>query len=153
MSNVSSPSPGRWLAIGMQWAVAWAALSSVALAQFPQARLSSVSRPGVRAGETAEVTLRGTDLEGASGLWFDHPGLRAVHVKDLIFRISAGPDVPLGHHDLRAIGTYGVSNPRTIVVGDRPESIESEPNNSPEKAGVILRQLGDPRRDQWRHGC
>ena len=122
----------------MGWAVATAALSPVALAQYPQARLSSVSRPGVRAGETAEVTLRGTDLEGASGLWFDHPGLRAVHVKDLTFRISAGPDVPLGHHDLRAIGTYGVSNPRTIVVGDRPESIEIEPNNAPEKAGVIL---------------
>jgi hypothetical protein len=39
---------------------------------------------------------------------------------------------------LRAIGTYGVSNPRTIVVGDRPESIEVEPNNAPEKAAAIV---------------
>jgi hypothetical protein len=138
MSRVSNPSPGRWLAVAMRWAVASALLSPVAIAQYPQARLSSVSRPGVRAGETAEVTLRGTDLEGASGLWFDHPGLGAVHVKDLTFRISASPDVPLGHHDVRALGTYGVSNPRTIVVGDRPESIEVEPNNAPEKAGVIV---------------
>ena len=66
------------------------------LAQYPQARLSSLSRTGVRAGETAEVTLRGTDLEGATQLWFDHPGLSAVHVKDLTFRVTAGPDVPLG---------------------------------------------------------
>jgi Bacterial pre-peptidase C-terminal domain len=118
--------------------MAAALCSPVVLAQYPQARLSSVSRPGVRAGETAEVTLRGGDLEGASALWFDHSGLSAVHGKDLTFRISAGPEVPLGHHDLRAVGTYGVSNPRTIVVGDRPESIEVEPNNAPDKAGAIV---------------
>ena len=84
------------------------------------------------------MILRGSDLEGASALWFDHGGLSAVHMKDLTFRISAGPDVPLGHHDVRATGTYGVSNPRTIVVGVRPESIEVEPNNAPEKAGAIV---------------
>ena len=39
---------------------------------------------------------------------------------------------------MRAIGTYGVSNPRTFVVGDRPESIEAEPNNVAEKAGAIV---------------
>ncbi len=138
LSQVGNRSRGGGLAIVLAWAVASTWLSPIALGQYPQARLSSVSRPGVRAGETAEVTLRGTDLEGASGLWFDHPGLSAVHVKDLIFRISAGPDVPLGYHDVRASGTYGVTNPRTIVVGDRPESIEVEPNNAPEKAGVIV---------------
>ncbi len=138
ISQVSNRSRGRGTAIVLAWVVASAWLSPVAFAQYPQARLLSVSRPGVRGGEAAEVTLRGTDLEGASGLWFDHPGLTAVHVKDLTFRISAGPDVPLGYHDVRAVGTYGVSNPRTIVVGDRPESIEAEPNNTPEKAGVIV---------------
>ena len=118
-------------------AIATVLFSPAGLAQYPQARLSSLSRTGVRAGETAEVTLRGSDLEGATQLWFDHPGLSAVLVKDLTFRVTAGPDVPLGDHDLRAVGTYGVSNPRIFVVGDRPESIETEPNNSPEKAGAI----------------
>ena len=132
------PSRPRRLAIVMSLAVVTALVEPTLFAQYPQARLFSVSRPGVRAGETVEVTLRGSDLEGASGLWFDHPGLSAIHVKDLTFRISAGPDVPLGHHDLRAVGTYGVSNPRTIVVGDRPESIEVEPNNAAEKATAIV---------------
>ena len=109
-----------------------------AVAQLPQARLSSLSRPGVRSGESAEVTLRGTDLEGVTQLWFDHPGLKATHVKDLTFRITSAPDVPLGHHDVRAVGTFGVSNPRTLVVSDRPEMIEVEPNNTPDKATPIV---------------
>ena len=62
-----------------------------ALAQLPQARITSLSRPGVRSGESAEVTLRGTDLEGVTQLWFDHPGLKAAHVKDLTFRVSCDP--------------------------------------------------------------
>ena len=132
------PSRPRRLAMVMAMAGPSALFGPAVLAQYPQARLSSVSRTWVCAGETAEVTLRGSDLEGANGLWFDHPGLSAVHVKELTFRISATPDVPLGHHDVRAVGTYGVSNPRTIVVGDRPESIEVEPNNTPEQAGAIV---------------
>jgi hypothetical protein len=131
------PSQARGLAIGAVLVFVSVLLSPTATAQFPQARLSSLSRTAVRAGETVEVTLRGTDLEGATQLWFDHPGLTAVHVKDLTFRVSAGPDVPLGDHDLRAIGTFGVSNPRMFAVGDRPETGEVEPNNTPEKAGAI----------------
>ncbi|MFO0887814.1 MAG: PPC domain-containing protein [Isosphaeraceae bacterium] len=110
---------------------------SSALAQLPQARITSLSRAGVRAGESVEVTLRGSDLEGATALWFDHPGLKAAHVKDLTFRVSCEPDVSLGHHDVRAVGTFGVSNPRVFVVGDRPEQVESEPNDTPDRATPI----------------
>jgi hypothetical protein len=113
-------------------------LSALARAQLPQARISSLSRVGVRSGEAVEVTLRGTDLEGASALWFDHPGLKATHLKDLTFRVSCAPDVPLGHHDVRAIGTYGVSNPRAFVVGDRPEAAEVEPNDAAEQATPVV---------------
>ncbi len=132
------PSRMARLAMALVFASAFGFVEPVALAQYPQARLTSVSRPGVRSGETTEVSLRGSDLEGVTQLWFDHPSLSAVHVKDLVFRVSAGPDAPVGHHDLRAIGTYGVSNPRAFLVGARPESIEAEPNNSPEKAGPLV---------------
>jgi hypothetical protein len=91
----------------------------------------------MRAGETVEVTLRGSDLEGASHLWFDDSGLQATHLKDLTFRVVSSPDVRLGHHDLRVVGTYGISNPRAFVVGDRPESVEAEPNDAPGKANTI----------------
>jgi len=115
-----------------------AACARSAQAQLPQPRLTSLSRQGTRVGEAVELSLRGTDLEGVTQLWFDHPGIKAVHVKDLTLRIVSAPDVPLGHHDLRAIGTFGVSNPRVFVIGDRPELVETEPNNTPEKANPIV---------------
>src|SRR5262249_4718464 len=110
---------------------------SRARAQLPQPRLSSLSRPGARVGETVELSVRGTDLEGAKELWFDHPGIRSTHVKDLTFRVVPAADVPLGHHDARVLGSYGVTNPRAFVVGDRAEAIEIEPNNVAEKATPI----------------
>jgi hypothetical protein len=85
-----------------------------------------------------EITLRGTDLEGVTQLWFDHPGIKATHVKDLTLRIVAAPEVPLGQHDFRAIGTFGVSNPKTFVVGNRPEWVETEPNNTPAAANPFV---------------
>ncbi len=103
----------------------------------PQPSLQSVLPLGVKAGETAEITLRGTDLEGATSLWFDHPGIKAAHIKDLTFKITCAPDTPVGHHDVRALGTYGVSNPRVFVVGDRGEVKEIEPNNTLAEAKVV----------------
>ena len=57
----------------LAFASAFLCVVSDGLAQYPQARLTSLSRPGVRAGETVEVSLRGNDLEGVTRLWFDHP--------------------------------------------------------------------------------
>ena len=108
-----------------------------AQAQLPQPRLQGIFPLGVRAGSTADVTLRGTDLEGVNALWFDHPGLRAFHLKGATFRVACAPGTPVGHHDVRAVGTFGVSNPRTLVVGERPETLEVEPNNTPAQATPI----------------
>jgi hypothetical protein len=128
------------LAAAAGWILGAATVGTVApnaLAQLPQPRLTSLSRTGLRVGEPGEVILRGSDLEGVTRLWFDHPGIHGTHLKDLTFRVSSAPDVPLGHHDVQAIGTYGVSNPRAFILGSRPESVEVEPNNTPEKANPI----------------
>jgi hypothetical protein len=111
--------------------------ASSAQAQLPQARLQSLSRLGMRAGDTVDVTLRGTDLEGVNQLWFNHPGLRAFHLKGQSFRVACAGSTPAGYYDLRAVGTYGVSNPRAFVVGDRTEAVEAEPNDVPAKANPI----------------
>jgi hypothetical protein len=103
----------------------------------PQPSLQSVFPAGVGAGGMADVTIRGTDLEGATTLWFDHPGLRAFHLKGTTFRVVCATGTTLGHHDVRAVGTYGVTNPRTFVVGDRPEAKEAEPNSTPDKANPV----------------
>lgn len=113
------------------------ALPSAALAQLPLPRLQSISTLSGRAGENVDLTLNGTDLDGANALWFDHPGLRAFHLKGAIFRVAIAPGTPAGRHDLRVVSPLGVSNPRTFIVSDQPESIEKEPNNLPEQATAL----------------
>lgn len=103
----------------------------------PQPSIQSVYPVGLRTGGTADVTVRGADLEGATSLWFDHPGLRAFHIKGSSFRVACAPGTPVGHHDVRAFGPYGVSNPRTVVVTDRPVVNEAEPNNTPQTANPV----------------
>ena len=112
-------------------------VQSAAQAQFPKHRLFSVYPAGGRDGETVEVQVTGAQLDGPMQLWFDHPGLRAFHVKGPTFRVAIAPGIPPGHHDVRVLGTLGVSNPRTFVVGDRPESREKEPNNDHQTANPI----------------
>lgn len=121
----------RWPAVLLLTAVA-----GPALAQSTRHRLNAVYPSGAQAGEVAEVSLSGSDLETAGGLWFDHPGLRAFR-KGAGFAVAVGPDVPIGHHEVRAVGPGGVSNPRAFVVGDRVESAETEPNDLPEKADPL----------------
>jgi hypothetical protein len=124
-------------AVATMSALALTALPGRVDAQFPHPKLEGLSRSGVRSGESAEVTARGANLDGPLQLWFDHPGLKATPVKGATFRVSCGPEVPLGHHDVRVVDAYGVSNPRVFVVGDRPEEVEVEPNNAPAEARPI----------------
>jgi hypothetical protein len=124
----------RWTLIGV--AIALASLESLR-AQWPQPWLSSVAPLGVSLGGSVEVTLRGTNLDGVTSLWFDDAGLSASHLKDLTFRVTCAPGTSLGQHDVRAVGRWGVSNPRTIVVDNLPQTSETEPNNTPDHANKI----------------
>lgn len=116
-----------------------------------------------------EVTLTGTDLEDADKLIFSHPGLTATvfvppepkepkvdpknpppkknppamkkggPVTTVKFTVNVAANVPPGQYDVRTVNKYGVSNPRTFVVGDLPEITEKEPNNDvPEAQKVEL---------------
>lgn len=111
----------------------------------PQPRLSLLQPAGGQIGTTVEVLLVGTDLDAPTALLFSHPALKAELVpppsaaaapKDAPpqpagprFRITLPPGTPVGQHDVRFVGKYGVSNPRTFVVGVLPEFNETEPNN------------------------
>ncbi|MEW4570131.1 PPC domain-containing protein [Tautonia sp. JC769] len=135
--------PGRlrWLA---PMAAAWVGLGVGAAAvegQMPKHRLDVVFPPGGTRGGAVEVRLAGAEMESASGLWFDHPGLTSERVEGDAapprFRVTIGPEVPMGLHDVRVVGPLGVSNPKAFVVGGRPEGNEQEPNNGPAEAGAI----------------
>src|SRR5262249_19274425 len=112
--------------------------------------------PGGKAGSTIEVTISGADVEEPLGLLFSHPGLKAELVVPTEppmpmpmpmpeatkkrrpamgtpgvtrFRVTIPADVPVGIHDLRLVGRWGVSTPRAFVVSDQTEVLEKEPNN------------------------
>jgi hypothetical protein len=119
-----------------------------ARAQLPQHRLQSIFPAGGRDGDNVDVQVNGTDLEIIHSLWFAHPGLRAFHIKGPAFRVAIAPGTPPGIYDARIVGPLGLSNPRTFVVGDRPEVREKEPNNLPAEANpVTINSVIDGRSD------
>ena len=113
--------------------------AAAASAQLPQHRFQNLFPLGARAGETVEVTIAGTDLEGVDGLRFGHPGIRAFLVKPNVIKVAVAPGTPPGRYDVRLTGRLGISNPRSFVVGDRPEVVEKEPNNEPAQALLLAR--------------
>jgi hypothetical protein len=125
----------------------------------PAPRLLLLTPPGGRAGTTVEVTLTGQDLERPEGLLFDDPGLKAEPVPEppapppdpkkpapprppgqppgqvsVKFKVAIAAGAAPGNHDLHLLNKWGVSNPRTFVVGDLPEALEKEPNNDVDQA-------------------
>ena len=68
---------------------------------------------GGRRGTTAEIQFQGHNLDGADRL-----------------KLQVAADAPLGRQDVRARTADGISNPMPFEVGDLPEALETEPNNS-----------------------
>ena len=114
-------------------------------AQLPQTVVYSVNPSGGQKGQTVEVRVtNGKDLDELNALWFSHPDIKAapkmqqsngkqVPVANT-FLVTIGNDVPVGVYDVRAKGLYGLSNPRSFVVGDLAEKTEVEPNNKEDQA-------------------
>lgn len=117
-------------------------------AQLPQTTIYAVSPSGGQKGQTVEVKVtNGKDLEELDSLWFSHPGIKAAPKMQEskgektpvpnTFLVTIGKDVPVGVYDIRAHGMYGLSNPRSFVVGDLAELTEAEPNNKPDQATAL----------------
>jgi hypothetical protein len=126
----------------------------------PNPRLMTVTPPGGKVGTTVEVTFGGTDLEEPQTLLFSHPGIKAEPIQPppppadpkkpaakpdpkappvkpppiTKFKVTIAANTPLGIHDVRLVGHWGVSNPRAFMVGDLNEVLEKEPNNDVEQA-------------------
>ena len=121
--------------------LAWVCLPLWALAQpatLPFPRLYTVMPLGGKLGTTVRVTISGIDLEGVTTLVFAHPGLVASPAPDPAkpgqflpnqFDVRIAANTPVGLHEVRAVGQYGISNPRVFAVSDLPEAMEVEPNN------------------------
>ncbi len=123
-------------------------LASSVSAQLPNTRLFAVFPPGGQAGTAMDLTITsGLELEEVGRLLFNHSGIVAApKVQDVggkptpvvnQFAITVAGDVPPGNYEVRAVGFFGISNPRTFVVGAKKELNETEPNNTRETAGVV----------------
>jgi len=134
-------------------------ISATAHAQVAQIGINSISPPGAQRGQTIDVTISGgKDLDAVDQLVFSHPGISAKQkMKDQAgkpvpvtntFEVSVAADVPVGFHDVRAHGYFGISNPRTFVIGDSPEVMENDANNTldtaqPVDLGTIVNGLSN----------
>lgn len=114
-------------------------MASSISAQLPQARIATVFPMGCQTGKTVDVTVAGSDIDEAQSLLFSHPGITGALKAGTTnqFVVTVAGNVPAGMYDVRIIGRFGVSNPRSFVVGTRPEVTETEANNSPDKAQAI----------------
>ncbi len=126
----------------------WAALLFVVAAsahaqQLPIPQLKSVFPCGARQGTSVEVETGGGNLDESTKLYFNHPGIKAELVSDpkkggnAHFKVTVAGGVPVGDYDVRSIGKYGISNPRTFSVGDCEEINEKEPNDAKDKANRV----------------
>lgn len=113
-------------------------LPTVAWADLPSPRLDRLTPLGAAAGSSVEVEIAGADIDGATKLFFDHPGIKTEHIKDRKFRVTIAPEVPVGTYDARLFGKYGVTNPRLFAVSlGLTEIVEKKPNHEVATAQVV----------------
>src|SRR5438876_2735036 len=139
MSFASKAITRSWPVIGVLLAV------NSAPAQLPLTRLFTLFPPGGKAAATVAVSLTGADFEETNQLHFSHAHITATQKLSEIggepeankFLVTIGADVPPGNYEARLIGRFGVSNPRTFVVGDLPEVTSPTTNHTPDAATEI----------------
>ena len=107
-------------------------------AELPSPQLHRIEPLGLNVGASAELTYLGADNEGTESLIFDHPGLKAEFVKEKTFKVTVANDVLPGTYDVRAVGKFGITNPRLFAVSRNLTDVnEVEPNNTFDKAQLI----------------
>ncbi len=92
--------------------------------------LNTVYPAGGQVGQSVEVTVGGSNLQGLRTLHCNRPGVRCERLDPSRFRLTIPADTPPGLCDLWAVGDNGISAPRTFAIGNRAEQLEIEPNES-----------------------
>ncbi len=83
--------------------------------------LNTVYPCAAQVGSTTEVTITGTDLDGAAKLHFSVPGVECkAGAKPNVFSLTFAKEAPAGYCDVRAVGRYGISNPRGFAITKLP---------------------------------
>ena len=132
-------------------------------AQLPVIQLHSVSRSVFQPGDEAEIQVNGSSVEEVSEIRFSHPGISAELLQDPPrpfeqnpspkyghFRLKVAADVPVGRYELRALGRFGLSNPRSILVANQVRHVTTVGHDANSKAtcelGVVYHRQVTPQR-------
>ena len=110
-------------------------LHSNVIAQLPSARITAIFPMGCMSGDETEVKVYGSDLEGATGLYFSRDGIsgKLLSSSQQKFQIKVESNVPAGVYEVRFVGAFGVSNPKPFVVSSINELNSTGDNNTIEK--------------------
>ncbi|MFO0825005.1 MAG: pre-peptidase C-terminal domain-containing protein [Gemmataceae bacterium] len=117
--------------------LAFVSLASIARADLPSPRFDRITPLGAATGSSVEVEVAGSDIEDATKLFFDHPGITATHVKDRKFKVTVAADVPAGTYDARVFGKYGITNPRLFAVSKGLAELTETPPKDPATGQLV----------------
>lgn len=108
----------------------WLAMNAerLSVGQVPPA-LNTVFPIGGQVGQSVEVTVAGSNLEGLRTLHCSIPSVACERLDSSRWRLAIPGNAPLGLCDVWAISDSGISSPRTFAIGNRPEHLEAEPND------------------------
>lgn len=117
---------------------------ALAQATFPTPVITSIHPLGGQPGKTVDLTVKGSDLDGLRGVHFspdpgapveakpklDAKGQRVANTLALTLPASIRP----GIYELRAMGDFGLSNPRVFQIGTQPVADSPGTHDKPETA-------------------
>ncbi|MEM0924478.1 MAG: hypothetical protein AAGJ83_00435 [Planctomycetota bacterium] len=141
-------------------------LPATTRAQLPVIQLHSLSRSAFQPGDTAEVQITGIFIDEVQELRFSHPGISAELLthpprpfseksvpREGFFRLRIASDVPAGSYEVRAIGRFGVSNPRSILVHRQLQFIATAGHDrmsaSDVESGTLYHRHASPQRSDF----
>ncbi len=102
---------------------------STAFGQAPPL-MNTVYPAGGQVGQSVEVVVSSSNLQGLRTLHCNRPGVRCERLDPSRFRLTIPADAPPGLCDVWAVGESGLSTPRSFAIGNRAEQMEVEPNES-----------------------
>lgn len=119
------------------WLLAVLSFGLQASAESPAPVLNNVFPAGGQAGSSVLVSVEGPGLEGLTELRFRDSRMTAKKEQGNQFRVTIPVEATPGFHDVRVLGTNGISGPRAFVIGQRVEVRETEPNETLDQANPV----------------
>ena len=104
--------------------------------------LTTLANLGAAKGASVDLTLTGTNLLDATGVWTSFPCQATIpegqkDATKLKVKFVLTPEAPVGLHTIRVATKSGVSNVRPFCIDDLPEVAEKPGNNKKETAQVL----------------